>query len=926
MAHSFVATNAFQPNNGDWTAIGNIQAHHVKGNVIQLDMAATGRAVQVSFLGPRCFRVRYAPVTSPDYTTELSHAIVNRSLGTFALKVVDNGTHLVADTGSIEVRIDLNPYRIQVFRSGQLVSADEPKYNLVYIPGAAVTANFKTLAPNARCCGFGEKGGASLFKNGSTMTFFNFDNFGLGQLGRFPTGDPRDPALPLYCSIPLLIEVNPNPVGDFAGAPYCYGLFFDNPGQTYFNINYDDYGHSMAGRYYFGALYNEMDYYFMGGDVVRDVLAQYTTLTGRSDMPPRYVFGYHQGAYGYYDRYKLSDAANGHRMNRIPIDGLAVDIDIQNNYRVFTTSEKKFPTAPAYFAGLRSNGFKCCTNITAIVKRSDTDDVHDLDENGNPSPYPERDALLAANALIPNQLQGDPAPTAPYMGSCTYGNVNPPYPSPPHVITNGFYEAVISGWYPDICTRGARKAWGEQYRYLIQQVQLDFIWQDMMCPAVNQKAEPEKSLPLDLMQDRGDGQRVPHAMIHNVFGLNMLRATWEGVAKLRKDVGINRRNFIIARGGYAGMQRYAGLWTGDSPSSRRYLVTLIPQTLNLGLSGVPISGSDVGGFAPGEDSVPPNDWPRITHYVVFVRWVQISAFLSWFRNHYGAYSKGFQEVYKYGEPVPTYCRQVIELRYRLIPLFYSAMYEWTRTGTPICRPLFLNDPQDLVAYDHCDDQFFVGDDLLVAPIVPALDASGLNEFASRQVYLPAGSSWYAFQDNRGKLDIPVPGGTLLSGPTAWRARLDQIPIYVRDGTIIPMRDRVEQFVGDLAQNPLVLNVYPGTDRTRIVYLDDGITLDAAEAQVFRLLVVSQTTAAGGRQVRVRRDVDKWTPPEPFFYVAFLGTPRPTAVKVNGTTLPDAGSKAVLDASPVNAYAWDAGTEIAYVKVGDQNPNTVVELS
>src|SRR5262249_11558443 len=161
-------------------------------------------------------------------------------------------------------------------------------------------------------------------------------------LGRDGTGNPRDPSIPLYCSIPLLIEANPNPVGNGARR-YCYGIFLDNPGQSFINIGFSDYGRSMFGKYYFGALYGELDYYFMEGDGCAEVLQQYTTLTGRSGMPPRYVFGFHQGAYGYYDHFRLLSAANGYRGSRIPIDGLHIDIDFQNNYRVFTTSEMKFP-------------------------------------------------------------------------------------------------------------------------------------------------------------------------------------------------------------------------------------------------------------------------------------------------------------------------------------------------------------------------------------------------------------------------------------------------------------------------------------------------------------------------------------------------------------------------------------------------------
>ena len=99
-------------------------------------------------------------------------------------------------------------------------------------------------------------------------------------------------------------------------------------------------------------MYNDLDYYFMAGSSTGDVLRQYTGLTGRAPMPPRYVFGFHQGAYGYFDHNKLSAAANAYRAARIPCDGLHIDVDFQDNYRTFTHSEIKFPNCAQYFANL----------------------------------------------------------------------------------------------------------------------------------------------------------------------------------------------------------------------------------------------------------------------------------------------------------------------------------------------------------------------------------------------------------------------------------------------------------------------------------------------------------------------------------------------------------------------------------------------
>jgi len=927
VAHRFVPVNEFTPNNGDWVPAGTVTSHQQTGRNILSQLTPAGMALQVSFLGPLCVRVRFSPISHPNYNQELSYAVVNRDLGNVTLNVVNNGDHLMIDTGSLQVRIDLKPYRLQVFRNNQLICADEPTYNLVYYPNASVVANFKTYPANARYCGFGERAGDQLFKNQTSLNFFNFDNYAYAAMGRWGTGDPRDPSLPLYCSIPLLIEVNPNPVGANA-RPYAYGLFLDNPAQSFFNIGFTDYGRSMYGKYYFGSLYGEMDYYLMAGDYVADVLKQYTALTGRAPLPPRYALGFHQGAYGYYDHTLLMNVAQGYRASKIPVDGLHIDIDFQNNYRVFTSSKMKFPNTDQIMAALHANGFKWSTNITALVK-NDSPQLGDLDEDGQPTPYTTRDALVTAGAMIPEQYEGQPPGGRDYLGHCTYGPVANPYPAPPHERrADGTYDANIAGRYPNIFGAAGRQTWGDQYRHLLYDLLMDMVWQDMQCPAVDQFRD-YKSLPLDLMLDRGDGIRVPHAYIHNAYGLNMLRATWEGLGRLRQnapDAGVrNARNFIIARGGYAGMQRYAALWTGDSPADRRYLSTLIPQVLNLGLSGVPISGSDVGGFSVGADSTQPNA-RNVTHYVVFVRWLQISAFLPWFRDHYTAYDKDYQEPYRYPEPVPTCCRKIIELRYRLMPLFYDAMYECTQSGVPVCRPLFLNDPGDVNTYDHVNDQFYVGRDFLVAPIVPAFDPSGLSENATREVYLPADGPWYGFGDSPGKLGTPVPGGTLLTGPTVWRATLDQVPIYVRAGAILPMRTRAEQYVGQLHVNPLVLNIYPGPDRSYRMYLDDGITREADDQGAYRLVEIAQQTAGRVRRVSVNRRHDQYKPPESYFTVALLGSGQPTGVTLNGQPLTSAPYADQLATSGSDGYFWDSTAETTYVQVMDNRPQVTIQIT
>jgi alpha-glucosidase len=944
MDFPFVPVNGFTPNNPGWSTVGNIDQWSVDATGRRFHFTFGSRSLILEVLGRLAFRLRFNPAPGADYDWESSVAVVNRDLGLTGLRVKTTQpqtNQLVIDTGSLRIQVALAPFALTVFRGGQLIHRDLPGQGILYIPGAEVIAVMKTAAPGAGYVGGGEKAGARLFKNGFTFTFFNFDNFSYITGPALGQGGPFNPTEPLYCSIPLLIELNPSPQGDFSGAPYAYGIFLDSTCQTFANMSANDYS-DMSGKYYLGALYNELDYYFMAGNGVGDVLAHYTTLTGRSPMPPRYVFGFHQGAYGYYDRFKLAAAANAYRAARIPCDGLHIDVDFQNNYRTFTHSELKFPDAAHFFAGLHGTGFKMSTNITPILT------TNELDETGARVPYTQREKLLAANALIFDTRAGQGASASLYEGGVNYGNNrgSNPYPYPPLAFNRfGLMPLAARGHYPDFGRQDVREAWGEQYAHLINDLGLDMIWQDMTCPAIDPNLPPDieqsKTFVQDLMMAReetGPSGAVrttflPNAMLHNAYVLNLLQATWSGINRLRPD----RRNFIIARGGYAGMQRFAGLWTGDSASSWDFLRINIPEVLNLGLSGVPIAGCDIGGFAVGSATTTESQViggsviGGITNYELLTRWMQLGSFLPWFRNHYDGYNKQFQEAYAYGEPVPTNCRRYVELRYRMLQVYYDAMYQWTQTGMPIARALFLNDPHDPAVYRYVDDQFFVGQDFLVAPILDPHETANPPSAPLRSVYLPAGSDWYAFMDNQQPLAGAVPGGTLI---TDYVAGLDLMPIYIRAGAILPFCE-LEQWVGQLPANPLTLNCYPGPDRwmdaqAYQLYQDDGLSNDAAAGRYRLSRIYHRTLHQDGavtRQVRIARVMDGFTPAADFYVVALLASiTKPRQVSRDGTVLPDLGDDPIhLRNSPVDAWYWNASIQIAFLKVFDNRPDTTVTV-
>jgi alpha-glucosidase len=475
MSIPFVDVRGFTPNNGDWTPVGAIQNVARAGNTFTLTLQGGQRSLQLSVLSPGCVRVRFNPAVGASYAREISPAVVTRALGAVPLTIREqSATRLAIDTGVMTIDVGLQPYRLRIFRGAQLVSADEPTYNLVYIPNELVTANFKTRPDAAKYCGFGEKAGAQVLKTRFTMTQFNYDNFSYTK-PTVPPGTepgPLNPSDALYASIPFMLEINPAPSGPFAGPPYAAGIFCDNGGQSYFNMGSNDYS-NMDGKYYFGGLFNEMDYYYFLGDSVADVLSAYTTLTGRAPMPPKYVFGYHQGGYGYFERSRLEAVADGLRASRIPCDGLHIDVDFQDNYRTFTHSERKFPSARQMLDGLRARGFKCSTNITPIL----TDNT--LDENSQQVAYAQREALRAAGALIFDTRAGQgPSPTL-FRGAVNYG-VNPagfnPFPYPPNrPNADGTTPLSTTGNYPDIARADVRRLWGDQYHHLVVDLGMDMI-------------------------------------------------------------------------------------------------------------------------------------------------------------------------------------------------------------------------------------------------------------------------------------------------------------------------------------------------------------------------------------------------------------------------------------------------------------------
>jgi alpha-glucosidase len=256
--------------------------------------------------------------------------------------------------------------------------------------------------------------------------------------------------------------------------------------------------------------------------------------------------------------------------------------------------------------------------------------------------------------------------------------------------------------------------------------------------------------------------------------------------RLRPDA----RPFVLTRAGYAGVQRYSAVWTGDNVASWDHLRLSIPMLLNMGVSGVPLIGSDVGGFSG-------NPSPEL-----YARWLQAATLTPFLRSHSESGSNP-HEPYSFGEQFTRINRASVELRYQLLPYLYSLFHEHTRTGAPVMRPLWFQYPDDSRTYT-IEDEYLVGRDLLVAPVVR-------ESATKRGVYFPAGDNWVDWWT----------GKTYEGGKDAEiEAPLNRLPLFARAGAVIPTQS-VVQHTGEMMKLPLSLLVVPGADGASSFYEDAG---------------------------------------------------------------------------------------------------------
>lgn len=637
-------------------------------------------------------------------------------------------------TGALDVRIGRDSLGVDISDLQSHFIQRDPA-NAVSVDGDRFTLR-KIIPPLEQYYGLGDKTGP-FNRRGASYVNWTTDAWG------FDRGTD-----PIYKSIPFYIA---------SGGPGgAYGLFLDNTSRSYF-----DFGHRDASTLEISADGGPIDYYFIAGPTVADVVRRFTNLTGKAPIPPRWALGFQQSRYSYMSETEVRALAGRLRSERIPTDVIWLDIDFQDRNRPFTTNPKTFPDLKGLARDVGKQGIKLVT-IT---------DLHIA--HARKQGYAPYDSGIAGDQFLKN------------IDGSLY--VAPVWPGP--------------SVFPDFTRKASRDWWGSLYKPFVDDG-ISGFWVDMNEPAIFET--PTKTMPLTTMHRiEGDdfaSRPAPHSEVHNVYGMQNSRATYEGLLKLRPNV----RPFVMTRASFAGGQRFAVTWTGDNNSTWDHLKLAVQQMLNLGLSGFAWSGTDVGGFIGGAS-------PDL-----MTRWYQIGAFSPVFRSH-AANTAPRAEPWVDGPEHLAIRRRFIEERYRLMPYFYAVAEQTSRTGDPFMRPTFYDYPE--LAKGPCDQSmaFTVGRDLLVAP-------SPKPESTHAYDACMPGPGWFDYWSG-----LPVAGERKPDAPfevVKETPAIDRLPVFVRAGAILP-RQPLTQSTSETPTGPLELHVYPGPDCNGQLYWDDGVSIRGA---------------------------------------------------------------------------------------------------
>ena len=573
----------------------------------------------------------------------------------------------------------------------------------------------------------------------------------------------------------------------------CFGLFVDFPGKVYYDIGYSR--HDLLS---FHTETPDYDLYLLSGGNENEICREFRTLIGRSYIPPRWAFGLAQSRWGYKTEEDVREVARQYKEHDLPLDMICMDIEYMQDYADFTVNKERFPDLTKLSADLKAQGIRLVPIIDAGVR---------VDPNDSTCTEGLEKGYFCKKA------DGTPFVAAVWPGKAYFADFLRPevrewFGHKYKVLT----DCGIEGFWNDMNEPSLFYS-PERLRAFLDDMaalrEKDNIEQEEFFPRVVGGAMGLMNSPADYASfyHEADGRKVRHDQVHNLYGGSMTRAAGEAFADLRPG----QRTLLYSRSSFIGSHRYGGIWLGDNNSSWAQLLANIQMMPSVQMCGFLYSGADLCGFSC--DTTPD----------LALRWLEFGLLTPLMRNH-SAVGTRMQEYYRFPEVLPA-VRNMIRLRYALLPYLYSEFMKAALENTSYFRPLAFDYPDDPDARE-VEDQLLLGEGLMAAPVY-------VQNAHGRHVYLPEPMKLLRLRavDDYDEEILPA-------GHHYIRCALDEMLLFIRPGHIIPVAQPANN-TAELDDASLTLwSFLPNGESAEYrMYRDDGVTTEYEKKEHWKTLQI-----------------------------------------------------------------------------------------
>lgn len=573
----------------------------------------------------------------------------------------------------------------------------------------------------------------------------------------------------------------------------CFGLFVDFPGKVYYDI-----GYTRHDLFSFHTETPDYDLYLLSGGNENAICKEFRTLIGRSYIPPRWAFGLAQSRWGYKTEEDVREVARQYKEHDLPLDMICMDIDYMQDYADFTVNKERFPDLAKLSADLKAQGIRLVPIIDAGVR---------IDPNDPTCTEGLEKGYFCKKA------DGTPFVAAVWPGKAYFAD---------------FLRPEVREWfghkYKALTDCGIEGFWNDMNEpsLFYSPERLRAFLNDMAALREKDNIEQEEFFPrvvggaMGLMNSPADyasfyhevnGQKVRHDQVHNLYGGSMTRAAGEAFADLRPG----QRTLLYSRSSFIGSHRYGGIWLGDNNSSWAQLLANIQMMPSVQMCGFLYSGADLCGFS--SDTTPD----------LALRWLEFGLLTPLMRNH-SAVGTRMQEYYRFPEVLPA-VRNMIRLRYALLPYLYSEFMKAALENTSYFRPLAFDYPDDPDVRE-VEDQLLLGEGLMAAPVY-------VQNAHGRHVYLPEPMKLLRLRavDDYDEEILPA-------GHHYIRCALDEVLLFLRPGHIVPVAQPANS-TSELDDASLTLWSFlpDGESAEYRMYRDDGVTTEYEKKEHWKTLQI-----------------------------------------------------------------------------------------